>query len=168
VCDHFVPNMDMVTTVLDAADVARPDTHDGRSLVPLLGGGPDDCRDDVYCQFSGYRVLATMRMVRWQHYKYVFNAHDHDERYDLARDPSELTNVIADPAYDAVADEGRGRLIRLANASGEAIHWPMETMLRHGVQRPDARWSSQGSPWKADGVRSLDLNPASLACHGAV
>ena len=140
VCDHFISNMDLATTVLDAAGVPRPDTHDGHSLVPLLGGGPADWPDDVYCQFTGYRVLATMRMVRWQHYKYVFNAHDYDELYDLARDPAEMTNVIADPAYGAVADEGRDRLVRHANASGEAIRWPIESMLRHGVDRPPARW----------------------------
>jgi arylsulfatase A-like enzyme len=140
ICDAFVSNMDVASTALDAPGVPVPDAHDGHSLAPLLRDSDADWADDVYCQFTGYRVLATMRMVRWSHYKYVFNAHDYDEFYDLAADPNELHNVVSDPAHRAAAQEGRQRLIRHADASGEAISWPIRQMLTHGTDRPDARW----------------------------
>jgi hypothetical protein len=50
-------------------------------------------------------------MIRWDHYKYVFNAPDWDELYDLERDPYELENVIDAQEYAEVADEGRRRLL---------------------------------------------------------
>jgi len=140
VCRAFVSNVDIATTALDAAGIEIPAHHDGRSLLRLLADVTADWDDDVYCQFTGYRVLATMRMVRWADYKYIFNAHDYDELYDLAEDPHELKNRIADPAYSEIAREGRERIIRHAHRSGEAIRWPIENMLTVGTERPGARW----------------------------
>ena len=139
-CEAFVSNMDIAATALDAAGVEIPAHYDGRSLLRLLAGATADWPDDVYCQFTGYRVLATMRMVRWADYKYVFNAHDYDELYDLAGDPHELKNLIGDPDYSDVAREGRERIIRHAKESGEAIKWPIENMLTISTERPEARW----------------------------
>jgi hypothetical protein len=42
-------------------------------------------------------------MVPWSDYKYMFNAADEDELYELANDPHELQNRIDDPTYQEAA-----------------------------------------------------------------
>ncbi|MCA1809203.1 MAG: sulfatase-like hydrolase/transferase [Kiritimatiellia bacterium] len=110
-CDKFVLNMDLATTALALAGVPPADGHDGRSLLPLMADPAADWPDDVMCEFHGHRFLYTQRMLRWRDYKYVFNAADFDELYDLAGDPSEMNNLIADDGYRSVAEECRQRLL---------------------------------------------------------
>ena len=121
VCDRLVSNMDLASTVLDLAGLGVPSSHDGRSLIPLLRdpGGP--WRDDLMCEFHGHRYLYSQRMVRWASYKYIYNASDEDELYDLGRDPDELVNVIDEPGYAAIAEEGRQRLMKWIEDSGDPL-----------------------------------------------
>ena len=56
-------------------------------------------------------------MCRTRHMKYVRRAYETDELYDLANDPGETRNLIADPAYRDAAAELRERLLT----------WYMET-----------------------------------------
>lgn len=51
-------------------------------------------------------------MCRTAHYKYVFRLYEDDEFYDLADDPHELRNRIADPAAAPVIAELRERTLR--------------------------------------------------------
>ena len=120
-CDCFVSNMDLASTVLDIAGLPVPDAHDGRSLVPLFQNPCADWRDDLMSEFHGHRFLYSQRMVRWDHYKYVFNAPDWDELYDLSQDPNEMTNLINDPGYGEVAKEGRQRLLKWIDDSKDPL-----------------------------------------------
>jgi len=94
VCDKLVSNMDLATTVLGIAGVPLPGNHDGRSLVSLFRDPSSDWRDDLMCEFHGHRFLYSQRMVRWDTCKFIFNAPDEDELYDLALDPHELSNLV--------------------------------------------------------------------------
>lgn len=120
-CDKLVLNMDLATTALDIAGVMPENAHDGRSLLPLIENPDADWPDDVMCEFHGHRFLYTMRMVRWDKYKYVFNAADLDELYDLEADPCEMTNLIAEPAYSDIAEEGRQRLLKWIKNTGDVF-----------------------------------------------
>jgi len=131
-CDHLVSNMDLATTVLDLAGLAIPDSHDGRSLVPLFEDPGAEWRDDLMCEFHGHRFLYSQRMVRWDRYKYVFNAPDWDELYDLERDPWEMTNLINDPAYQATVREGRRRLLQWIDDSDDPLRFAARHMLDAG------------------------------------
>ena len=121
VCDKLVSNMDLASTALALAGVSVPANHDGRSLVPLLHDPNADWRDDLMCEFHGHRYLYSQRMVRWSNYKYVYNASDEDELYDLDRDPYELRNVVNEPEYTTIADEGRRRLLRWIDESRDPL-----------------------------------------------
>ena len=112
VCREFVANMDLAATALAAAGIEPPEDYQARSLLPLLAEETSGWPDDVVCEYHGHRYLFSQRMVRWGHYKYVFNAPSFDELYDLHVDPHELCNCIDDPAYADVAKEGRERLLR--------------------------------------------------------
>jgi arylsulfatase A-like enzyme len=129
VCESFVSNMDLATTVLDVAGLPIPANHDGRSLTPLFRDAESAWRDGLMCEFHGHRFLYSQRMVRWADFKYVFNAPDEDELYDLARDPHELNNRIYDPTYDEIATEGRRRLLQWIQDSDDPIQFAARGML---------------------------------------
>jgi arylsulfatase A-like enzyme len=128
VCSRFVYNMDLATTVLDLAGAGIPESHDGRSLVPLLHDPNAEWRDDMMAEFHGHRFLYSQRMIRWKNYKYIFTPGDMDELYDLDADPYELTNRIQWPDHVPVIREGRRRLIRWFDDS------------RDPLGSPDIRW----------------------------
>jgi len=120
-CNRFVLNMDLAATALDLAGVKPARRHDGRSLVPLAANPQAPWSDDVMCEFHGHRFPSTHRMLRWDKFKYVFNAGDFDELYDLENDPAEMRNLIADPAHAGIADECRRRLLQWINNTGDIM-----------------------------------------------
>lgn len=106
VCHHLVQLHDLAHLFVDVAGAAPIAPADGRSLLPLLDDpARDDWEDVAFCQYYGGEFLYTQRMVITPRHKYVFNAWDFDELYDLAADPHELRNAIDDPAYAAVRDD---------------------------------------------------------------
>ncbi len=129
VCREFVTNMDLAATALAAAGVHIPDVYQARSLLPLCQGDASDWPDDVVCEYHGHRYLFSQRMVRWDVYKYVFNAPSFDELYDLEADPHEMTNLIDDPAYADVAREGRERLLRRIDEHEDPLRHAAYCML---------------------------------------
>ncbi len=126
--DEFVYNMDLATTALDVARARIPEANQGRSLMPLLQSDAD-WPDDIYAEYFGHRFLSSNRMVRWADYKYVFNPISFDELYDLGADPGEMTNLIDDPAYAEIAAEGRRRILRWVNETGDDIRHAAQQML---------------------------------------
>lgn len=85
---------DWAPTFLELAGApSRPMT--GRSLVPLLRGKPvENWRMETYTQSNGNEVYGIQRAVWNDKWKYVFNAFDYDELYDLENDPGELHNLL--------------------------------------------------------------------------
>ena len=100
--DALVYNMDLMPTILDMAGVPLPEDLDAVSLKPILDGERESVRDPdepVYIEFHGHQSPYEQRMVRTRTAKYVFNAPDVDELYDLESDPGEMRNLAADAAY---------------------------------------------------------------------
>jgi arylsulfatase A-like enzyme len=61
--------------------------------------------------FNGAQFgLFTQRALTERRYKYIWNATDVDELYDLREDPDEMVNRIADPAFARVLADMRARL----------------------------------------------------------
>ncbi|MEE2658270.1 MAG: sulfatase-like hydrolase/transferase [Candidatus Latescibacterota bacterium] len=91
---------DICPTVLELAGVKPFDTGgESRSFVGVAANpasaGTD--WDHGYAEYFGGRMWLTQRVVWEGDWKFVFNGFDEDELYDLASDPGELTNRIADP-----------------------------------------------------------------------
>jgi len=108
--DAAVYNMDLMPTVLDLAGCELPGDIDALSLVPILRGESESVRppDEPICvEFHGHQTPYEQRLVRTRNAKYVFNAPESDELYDLERDPHELHNVAGDPAYAGALEEMR-------------------------------------------------------------
>lgn len=111
---EFVQTCDLYSTILNAAGLPEETvSRDGRSLLPLIkeGAMATKWRDCVVTECSGIgAVLFSQRALRWQNWKYVFNAGDIDELYDLAADPGELQNLIDDSDQKDILEALRQKL----------------------------------------------------------
>ncbi|MFI6874559.1 sulfatase-like hydrolase/transferase [Streptomyces sp. NPDC050400] len=127
---HPVSTADLMPTLLDAAGVEVPPGVQGRSFLPLTGGGTDPGRrPEVLVQISEDQVARAVRTDRW---KYVVTAPDADpwhdaaavhyvetELYDLAADPYELDNLAGLTSHRPVADTLREALLTWLERVGE-------------------------------------------------
>ena len=104
---QFTSLIDIMPTILQAADIPVPDNLDGAALQTLWRDPQHpEWREVLGCEFHGDEVgLFSSRLIRYQHFKFVYNPHAVDELYDLARDPHELENRCEDPAYQDVRRE---------------------------------------------------------------
>jgi N-acetylglucosamine-6-sulfatase len=98
--------LDIAPTMIELAG-GTPGAHiQGRSLVPLLKGRTPRWRTSFLIEYfneSAFPWLVGMsyKAVRTERHKLIHWIHQDgvDELYDLERDPYEMTNAIADPAY---------------------------------------------------------------------
>jgi arylsulfatase A-like enzyme len=102
--DGMILNVDFAPTLMDAAGLKVPADMQGRSFLPLLSGErPNDWRTSMYYRYYHYPMHHRVQPhygVRTERYKLIyFNKLDQWELYDLHKDPHELKNVYADPAY---------------------------------------------------------------------
>jgi len=116
--NDMVLNIDFAPTFLEYAGAAAPSDMQGRSMVPLLGGRtPRDWRTSMYYRYYHYpqdhRVQPHYGM-RTDRYKLIyFNKIDQWELFDLNKDPRELNNVYASPAYARTLAKLKAELYRL-------------------------------------------------------
>jgi N-acetylglucosamine-6-sulfatase len=118
--------IDIAPTMIALAG-GKPGPHiQGRSLVPLMKGRAGKWRESFLMEYyneaawpwivgMSYKAVRTeqAKLIHWVHKDGV------DELYDLAKDPYELTNVIADPAYRDVGAKLRKELRKLvADSAG--------------------------------------------------
>jgi arylsulfatase A-like enzyme len=128
VVSDLVSNVDVLPTILEAAEVPVPGEVQGNSLLPLLRGERQPRRDAVYAEKTFHSYYDPMRCVRTERFKYVRNfeaafavevpgdaqqgpifrsdpsrySKDRErpvELYDLREDAQELVNVAGDPRY---------------------------------------------------------------------
>lgn len=96
VAEH-VSLLDVLPTLLDLAGAALPETADGTTLMPLLGGDREPDRS-VLGEYLGEGAVAPILMIRRGRHKFVFCEADPPQLYDLDADPHELLNLATDPA----------------------------------------------------------------------
>jgi len=92
--DALVYNMDLLPTMLDLLGLEREtQAMHGRSFMPLLTGEQAEFRDHIIC---GYHQ-APHRVIRDKQWSLIVRPEgEDDELYDLANDPGEQTNLIAE------------------------------------------------------------------------
>jgi len=96
--DGLVELVDLVPTLLEAAEIEIEPAIQGRSLLPILHGqaDPSKHRDYVYCEY--YNAWTHKRsygtMMRTPDKKIVvYHGIDDGELYDLSGDPAEIENL---------------------------------------------------------------------------
>ncbi|MBN2451273.1 MAG: sulfatase-like hydrolase/transferase [Lentisphaeria bacterium] len=112
----FVSTVDVGTTLRCAvgAEWSPERAPAGRDLTPLLGTSlrPPQWPREAFGVYDLYNGMSfAIRAVRNERFKYVWNAQDVDELYDLAEDPAERRNRAGEPALAAAQAALRGRLL---------------------------------------------------------
>jgi uncharacterized sulfatase len=98
--DHVVSNLDALPTILQIAGLGVPDNLAirGRSLLPLLRGGPSPWDNTLFGQYDMHHYqVAQMRLIRTPEWKLIrhFEPGESDELYHLADDPGEMHNLAS-------------------------------------------------------------------------
>jgi len=135
--DALVTNVDFAPTLLDFAGVAAPPQMQGRSARPVLEGRvPADWPKAAYYRYwmhLAHHDNPAHYGIRTADHKLIFfyglpldaaGAVKREtpptwELYDLRRDPQEMQNRAADPAYAPVLAELRSELLRLKRHVGD-------------------------------------------------
>ena len=114
VCDTYARTLDLGPTYLEVAGARPLASCHGRSLLPVLTGAPDAAsaleRRELFMEDHGNIFNFTQRQLLDGRYKFVFNAFDFDELYDLDRDPHELHNLAYDRSHRATYERLADRL----------------------------------------------------------
>jgi arylsulfatase A-like enzyme len=124
--EKIVANIDIAPTMLDIAGVPAPEHFDGRSFYPLSREeDPGSWRDyllyEYYWEFN-YPQTPTTFALRTDDYKFIqyHGVWETEELYDMRDDPTEMNNLIADPAHLGIVAEFRSQLFALLeNVQGE-------------------------------------------------
>lgn len=143
---ELVSNIDVLPTLVEAADAALPETIQGRSLLPLLRGEKYEPRDAIFAEKTFHSYYDPMRCVRTSRHKYIRNfesafavevpadiqqgaifradptRYSTDrpavvELYDLEADPLETRNLAGTAGVEAVEQQ----------LSAELWRWMRET-----------------------------------------
>jgi N-acetylglucosamine-6-sulfatase len=133
-----VIDTDLAPTILDMANAPHSGwTIDGRSMLPfaqrpaqartsrprLMEIGPQASQRDLDQDGGRIRPGLVLKAPRYggvatTRYRYVRYANGQEELYDLARDPQQLDNRIADPRYRRTRRFLRRQLTRLRSCAG--------------------------------------------------
>ncbi|WP_066504131.1 sulfatase-like hydrolase/transferase [Abyssisolibacter fermentans] len=139
ITDALAELLDIPATVAEIAGITLEYNHYGKSLLQVLRG-EDKHKDYVFCEGGridgepqcmelGHKetslywprlsVQASSGpehkkavMIRNKKYKYVYRLEEHDEFYDLEKDPYELENIIYDKAYKDIINTFKERVLK--------------------------------------------------------
>ena len=111
-----ITNLDWFPTLVAMAGLTMPDglKQHGRNALPLLKGESIPWEQDFYAQYSQHHSAeADMRMYRTPEWKLMrdFRNAGKDELYHLAVDPDEMTNLIDEPAAQAMRETLNEKLL---------------------------------------------------------
>lgn len=109
VSNALVGLQDIVPTLLDIAEMEKPENLDGISLLSILLGKTDSVRGKIV-SYSLDKPNQTY-MITDGRYKYVYNEiNGIEELYDLKCDPAEEMNLIGDKELHAIGNTLAGEL----------------------------------------------------------
>jgi hypothetical protein len=138
--DHrLVGNLDVTSTILDAADVLPGRVQDGRSLLELLADpGAEWGRDILIENGNGANGVPAYRGIRTYRYLYIEHRTTGEyELYDLQEDPFQLQSVDGHERYAKVQRDLASRLRELTSCVGvTCLARPHLTLVVRSEGRP--------------------------------
>lgn len=100
VCNRPVEAVDLFPTLTELCNVPQPDSLEGTSLVPLLEKPEALWKKAIFAQVLRKRRYNVMgRAVRNERFHYNEWPGYGEELYDIVNDPSEITNLATNPAW---------------------------------------------------------------------
>lgn len=116
--EAFTLNVDLAPTILAAAGMEAPAAMQGKDLSPLyLGAETPSWREEFFYEHPMLRstdfIPASEALVR-KDWKYFFwPEFDHEQLFDLKKDPMEENDLANDPRYFEQLDDLRRRFAKL-------------------------------------------------------
>lgn len=133
--DGFVSNaIDLPISYLDVFNIEKPDTFSGISLLPAMLGDKRPVRDEIFCSWNGNQFgQFSQRMVFDGKWKYIWNATDRDELYDLENDPHELENLAAEVRVSGEISIMRKKMVEWMWKTGDRLSndWIRKQLLEN-------------------------------------
>jgi choline-sulfatase len=133
-CDTPASLIDVYPFLFECVGAPLPDDgHPGISLARLGERAPRDRA--VLSEYHATTSVAGAFMLRDPGYKYVHYVAYPPQLFDLARDPEELRDVAADPAYADVLARMRERLLSMLDpveVDARAKRRQAELLARYG------------------------------------
>ena len=119
--EELVSTASLPKTILALAGVDVGDAMIGENLLDVVEKKDDNRPNEVFAQISESRVGRCIRTARYTYSVYApgvnggaaaaADRYADDFLYDMEKDPHQLNNVVADPAYVQVKEELRARLL---------------------------------------------------------
>ena len=119
--EELVSTASLPKTILALAGVDVGDAMIGENLLDVVEKKDDNRPNEVFAQISESRVGRCIRTARYTYSVYApgvnggeaaaAGRYADDFLYDMEKDPHQLNNVVADPAYLQVKAELRERLL---------------------------------------------------------
>ena len=129
---------DLCPTLLELTECTPIDHPDSRSHAAVLNDPKEhDCGFQTgFAEYFGGRIYLTQRVIYDGDWKLLFNGFDVDELYNLQNDPYEMSNLAADPAYDAQLKHMFGLLWQQVQKTGDHSllnsHYPPIRLAPYG------------------------------------
>ncbi|MCJ8165710.1 sulfatase [Pontibacter sp. E15-1] len=132
--DHFVMNLDIAPTMLDAAGVAIPRDMQGASMLPVLTDKNAKGRDALYYHYyeNGEHAVSPHFGIKTDRYKLIrfYKRVESWELYDLQKDPRELHNLYGRKGYEKITARLRKQLEGLVDKyDDQGAHELMEKKI---------------------------------------
>jgi N-acetylglucosamine-6-sulfatase len=132
-------NVDLATTLADAANARPGRTGDGISLLGLLANRTRFLGRDILLETPQYSAIHTPRYV------YTEYANGERELYDLVADPQQLASRHADSGASEIRTELARRLASLRRCSGASCRVGPRLSLRVSCSRRTLRARLSGT-----------------------
>lgn len=139
---HFTYLLDLFPTIGTLAGIPLPKRLAGQDLSPLWTQSRPAWRDSVFTPFT-----ATMRAFRDERWKLiVYPRSNHQQLFDLRRDPDERVNLADDPRHAATRDRLTRRLVEAQARYGDSLPLttnrpaPLAIDLSSGYNRRPDEW----------------------------
>lgn len=118
-----VANIDVASTVLEAAGLKAPPDFDGKSFLAALGGDSKPIREALLYEYYwewNFPHTPTMFALRTDRYKYIhyYGLWDIDELFDMQADPQEMHNLIFEKDRQPLVQRLRKQLFQELDRSG--------------------------------------------------
>lgn len=128
--------VDLHPTILETVGLPKAPRHDGLpgvSLYDLIRGDQPDRA--IFSEYHGMGSTAALFMIRDRRYKYVHYLSHPDQLFDLATDPEELCDLIADPGHQLIRERLKQRLLAICDPvkiDHQAKQDQAERLVRNG------------------------------------
>jgi arylsulfatase A-like enzyme len=127
--EALTQTVDLLPTIYDLLEVRYPrESVQGRSLLPVLAGLEEQAHDHVFCRSDGKPPSYLVRDVRWA--LMLWGNGEWRALYDLATDPGQRKNVIAEQPVVAAG------MLEVFREFALAQRRPPVDFLRPGVELP--------------------------------